>query len=473
MARPIIVDGRHVGSAPDDATDEELAALAEELSAGTAAYARGAEAIGEPPIYQRRRIPGTSIDLPFSLEDVAEALPAAAATGAAFLGTRSPVAAAAAGSAAGEAGRQLLRRGMGAAAATGMVQRATGMDPDSPEAAVAGFVGEATLGATRPRVARLLRGAAGGAEHSAERAVVRDILGGARTEREIEEAPKLAKRALAAKLLRSSTTRGRLARAEAALGKATATADVETRAARQAGTLVEAEPVLTAIQGELPASIPGSGVARKATRAERNAVLKVLDDELSAIVNTGGRSATGTAVPADVALGEIKALDAQLDAMYRRGALDPALGKAGVKAGVDAFRVQLRAVLPELADARLEKHELIMITEMLERQLGEQFTARGAVHPAAGVLGAAAIGRPAPAAARAASAIAGMTAPLTIPARYLFAKLAAGGANTAQLWLRAANLFGLNRTTEQEIRYRERNRRAQRALRQQAEGVVP
>src|SRR5574341_1038537 len=460
MARPIIVDGRHVGSAPDDATDEELAALAEELSAGTAAYARGAEAIGEPPIYQRRRIPGTSIDLPFSLEDVAEALPAAAATGAAFLGTRSPVAAAAAGSAAGEAGRQLLRRGMGAPAATGMVQRATGMDPDSPEAAVAGFVGEATLGATGARVARLLRGAAGGAEHSAERAVVRDILGGARTEREIEEAPKLAKRALAAKLLRSSTTRGRLARAEAALGKATATADVETRAARQAGTLVEAEPVLTAIQGELPASIPGSGVARKATRAERNAVLKVLDDELSAIVNTGGRSATGTAVPADVALGEIKALDA-------------ALGKAGVKAGVDAFRVQLRAVLPELADARLEKHELIMITEMLERQLGEQFTARGAVHPAAGVLGAAAIGRPAPAAARAASAIAGMTAPLTIPARYLFAKLAAGGANTAQLWLRAANLFGLNRTTEQEIRDRERNRRAQRALRQQAEGVVP
>src|SRR5574341_145134 len=448
MARPIIVDGRHVGSAPDDATDEELAALAEELSAGTAAYARGAEAIGEPPIYQRRRIPGTSIDLPFRLEDVAEALPAAAATGAAFLGTRSPVAAAAAGSAAGEAGRQLLRRGMGAPAATGMVQRATGMDPDSPEAAVAGFVGEATLGATGARVARLLRGAAGGAEHSAERAVVRDILGGARTEREIEEAPKLAKRALAAKLLRSSTTRGRLARAEAALGKATATADVETRAARQAGTLVEAEPVLTAIQGELPASIPGSGVARKATRAERNAVLKVLDDELSAIVNTGGRSATGTAVPADVALGEMKA-------------------------GVDAFRVQLRAVLPELADARLEKHELIMITEMLERQLGEQFTARGAVHPAAGVLGAAAIGRPAPAAARAASAIAGMTAPLTIPARYLFAKLAAGGANTAQLWLRAANLFGLNRTTEQEIRYRERNRRAQRALRQQAEGVVP
>lgn len=61
-------------------------------------------------------------------------------------------------------------------------------------------------------------------------------------------------------------------------------------------------------------------------------------------------------------------------------------------------------------------------------------------------------------------------ASLSAAGKRLFAKLSEGGAHTAQLWIRAADAFGLNTTTEDGIR--ERNRKAQRALQSQAQGVV-
>ncbi|HEY2976836.1 MAG TPA: hypothetical protein VGJ35_02630, partial [Burkholderiaceae bacterium] len=219
-----------------------------------------------PPL-QSRRIPGTDIDLPFSVADMAEFLPAAVAGGATYLATRQPGAAAVVGSAAGEAGRQLLRRAFGAPAAPGVMQRALDLDPNSPPAAAVSLGGEAAAGVAGAGFSKLLGALGRGAEQSAERSIVRDILGGARTEREVAEAPALAKRAQAAGILRSITKRSRLARAQEALSVASKDAAAKTTAARQAGATVEAGPVLDAIQNELPAAIPGSGAPRRAVAA--------------------------------------------------------------------------------------------------------------------------------------------------------------------------------------------------------------
>jgi hypothetical protein len=430
------------------------------------------DSIGPAPWYQQHNIPGTNVELPFSVEDAAEALPAAVGTGAALLATKNPGVAGTVGGMTGEAARQLFRRAVGAPAATGVAQRALHLDPNSPEAAAAGLGGEALAGVAGGVVSKGAKALSGVATDSAERAIVRDILGGARTEREIMEAPRLAKRAQAAGIIKKWTQKGRLATAQSALNTATADAAAKTNAARAAGATVEAGPVLDAIQNELPSSIPGPvGMPRRAAGAERRAASRVLNDEIDAVINTGG-GPTGTAVPLDVTFGEIDALDAQLEAMYRRGALDPALGKSATKAGVDSWRAQLHAALPEVADARLTKHELITITEMMKRHLAERFSARGAGHPVAGVAGSAAVGRYSPASASLFSAVAGKLAPLTIPGRQIAAKLLSGGAKTAQLWVRAADLAGLNKTIEDQIKDIERNRRAQQALQTQAQGVI-
>lgn len=428
------------------------------------------DSIGPTPWYRSNRVPGTSIDLPFNVEDAAEAFPAAAATGAALLATKNPGAASVAGGVAGEAARQLFRRTVGVPQATGIAQRALGLDPNSPEAAAAGLGGEAAAALAGVGASKAAGALGRGAEHSAERSIVRDVLGGARTEREIVEAPALAKRAQAAGIVKNWTKRGRLATAESALSNASGAQDAAYRAAKATGKGVEAGPVLDAIQDELPTSIPGSGAPRKAAAGERRAAGRVLDDELSAIANKGG-GVTGTEIPLDTTLGEIDALDAQLKPMYDRGALDPALGKKATQAGRKAFAAQLRVAFPELADARMTTHELMTIRDMAKRVVDGELQSRGGGHQVAGTVGAAAVGRYGPAASGVFSSMAGAAAPLSIPARQLAAKVLSGGAKTAQFWIHAADFAGLN-TDDDIVKTAERHRKAATALSNQAKGVV-
>lgn len=160
------IDGQQVdieGDRPPNEAEARAALAAHTGRAHTSdgGYLRGAESIGATPWYQQNIPVGFGHQLPFSAEDAAEALPAAAATGAALLATKNPIAAGAFGGVAGEAGRQLFRRAVGAPAATGVVQRAIGADPDSPEAAVAGLAGEG--------VANFAAGASGEIAHNALR----------------------------------------------------------------------------------------------------------------------------------------------------------------------------------------------------------------------------------------------------------------------------------------------------------------
>lgn len=454
------------GSA-DDATPQSANSVARTLA--------GAGTIRATPWYQQRiQLPemlrGTISELP-SAEEAAEWLPAAAATAATMLATRNPGAAATAGGVAGEAARQLLRRAVGEPAAPGLVQEALGADPDSPRAALAGLAGEAAAGRLGALATRALRSGAGGLERSAEKGIINSTLGGAGTEREVAEASALAKRAQAAGIVSKWTHRGRLARAEEALVPARAEAEALTKAARARGTLVEGGPVLSAILDEAPSRIPagpgGPSMERLAAAPERRAVNKVAEDTFNVLGNTGG-GATGSAVPVDVALGEIEAADKLLKPMYKRGALDPAHGKTALQEGRTAWSEQLRAADKELADARLKKHELLTIKEMLQDMVDAEWNTRHS-HEAAAVAGSASVGRLGPAAATIAKAVADKSSPITVPMRQILAKALSGGAHTAQIWLRALDQYG----DDDAVRTAERNHKAQRALQSQAEGVVP
>lgn len=74
-------------------------------------------------------------------ESLTEWLPAAGATAGSF--APAPGLGTAGGAAAGEALRQLIRKSQGEPPATGFVQQATGLDPNSPEAMAAGVAAEA------------------------------------------------------------------------------------------------------------------------------------------------------------------------------------------------------------------------------------------------------------------------------------------------------------------------------------------
>src|SRR3990172_4218351 len=199
-----------------DETGKEIVSPAEE-PAGAAAL-RGVEAISPTPGYQRPiYIPGLG-ELP-SAERIAEALPAGAATVASLLATRSPIVAGGGGATAGEAGRQLLRRAVGAPAGTGAAQRALGLDRDSPGAAAAGLVGEATLGATGGVVTRGLDAFARAVKRSAARSVLNILQ--PRGAREKADALRLAEVAQRERLVPAFSGRpAQTARAERALGEA-------------------------------------------------------------------------------------------------------------------------------------------------------------------------------------------------------------------------------------------------------------
>lgn len=442
---------------------------------GPARTLAGATGISETPWYQQPihtpAIPGVtkSFELP-SPEGVAEWLPAAAATLFGAVATRNPAAATALGAAGGEAGRQLFRRAVGASAAPGMVQEATGTDPDSPAAALEGMGGEALASLLGVKASKALHGLSGGAERSAEDSIIRDILGGATSERRVDEATALAKRAQAAGIVGKWSHRGRLARADEVLAPAHAEAKALTDAARAAGTTVEGMPVLHAIFDEAPASIPrgpgGPGGPRRVAIPEQRAVDRLANDTNDVLLNTGG-GATGSAVPVDVALGEIKALDEALEPMYKRGALDPAHGKKALQVGRKAWGAQLRAADKELADARLKQHELMTLKEMLQEVVDARLKPRGA-HEAVAAASPIVVGRYGPAASSLGKSI-GKLAPITIPIRQILAKALSGGASTAQLWLRALDQYG----EDDAARTAERNRKAHRALQSQAKGVIP
>lgn len=433
-------------------------------------YLRSAESISATPWYQQHVIPGTNVESPISVEGAAEALPAAYATAAAMAATKHPGVAGTVGGMAGEVARQMFRRAVGASAAPGVVQEGLGLDPNSPEAAVAGLAGEGAAGVSGALLSKLLRVFGRGAERGALKDVLRLIQ--PRNAREIARAPQLAERAVAEGVIPPGSSRPtQIARAQKALDSATAEAERLKAEAIGRGQKVEAGPVLGTAIDEVPPMLP-TGTPRRIDRAERMAAVRNAEDANDVILSRGG-GLTGSEVPIEVAIGEREALDKALTAMYEAGRDKPALGKRPVQATVDAWRSAIADADPTLGKANLRRSDLITITEILKEQEAKSILPQRG-EAAAAALGAGAVGR------MSVPAMFGLRtlvenprfASLSRVGKALATKVFNGGAKTAQLWIRAADLSGLDEDTDTAIKQAERNRRAQRALRIGAEGVV-
>lgn len=407
-----------------------------------------------------------------ALEELADLLPAA---GAAVGGIAGGGAGAIPGAAIGESVRQLGRVAAGLPQAPGITQSVLGMDPDSPDAAIAGFAGESLAGSAGALSSKLLNALADASSKSALRSIVRNLLGGARNPMQAEEAVKLARRAQAEGItspLGGMSMESRLARAKAAKEAANSESEFLTHEAIARGETVESLPVLEAIERASPSPLPGGRTAR-VTAAETKAAGKAWSDTADALFSGPMHGPTGTAVPVERMVGEIDRLNDVLETMYERGALKPAKGLKTSKAAVEAARAELRKVVPEVADARLRQHELITITNMIDDAIKSGFLRGGGQRmELAGGAGAAAVGRFGPLASGIAGKVALAAAPLTVPARQLAAKILSGGADTAQLWMRVADLYGWRDLDSDPGKEAERNRKAQDALRGAAEGII-
>jgi hypothetical protein len=439
-----------------------------------------ATSIGPTPGYQRHFNMhdvigvGPDIDLP-SMEDVAETLPAAVAGGATMLATKNPVMAGVAGGAAGEAGRQLVRRAFGAPAATGVAQRTLGLDPDSPEAAAAGIGSEALAGVAGAGSAKLLKALSSGLDRSAKRSILNILQ--PRTAREKADAMRLASVAQRENLVPAMSGRAsQLERAKAALAGAKADSDAITQRGVAAGQTVEARPVIDAAVDSIPANLPGvpgaiNTVTPRSGHAVRRAASQVADDVFNTVANTGGGS---TKVPLEAAISERRRLDELLTAMYDAGREQAPIGTRSVQTAADAWRGAIADSFPDLGAANLRQSDLIHITEMMRRAAAEaeRTGGMGTSMQEAGAIGAGAVGRMSvPAMLGVRSLVtAAPFASLSAAGKRLAAKLAEGGAQTAQLWVRAADLSGLSKTVDDQIKERERHRKAAAALRTQAEG---
>lgn len=476
------IDGRQYdieGSRPPSEQEARQAVGAFQQSAAQPAAPTQPPASIRPTPLHQRRIPilsellqGSGPDRGgTSIEDLVEAIPAAGATAAGFLATRNPVAASAAGATAGEAVRQLFRRAVGSPQATGLVQQGLGLDPNSPEAAAASFGGEGLASLAGGGIAKLLRALSGATGRSAQRSVLNILQarGNEGAARGPIEEMRLARVATDEGVVPAG--RGRqvmLDRAREALSGARARATALTAEGTAAGRTVNADPVFQSALAEIPPT-PGGFVPRTG-QPQRAAAEAAADDVLDLMASRGSSQ-----VPLETAIAERQRLDGLLETMYKAGRDAAPESKAAVQSSADAWRRAIGESYPELGAANLRLSDLIKITQMMEESLANVTRSGAAVGGGeAAAVGAGAVGRlsiPAMLGARALTT-AGPFASLSAAGKRVAAKLFEGGARSAQLWVRAANIWGLDEPADDPARIADRNLRARRALNQQAQGVV-
>lgn len=419
--------------------------------------------VGASPWY-REPLPGTSVNT----EDLAEFAPAAGATAGALATTKSPVIAGAAGGAAGEAARQMFRRAIGVKPATGIMQEMTGADPDSLGGAAVSIAGEAAAGGAGGVLDKILRWAGRASAHSADRTIVKRLLQPS-TPVEKDEAVRLAGVATREGLVPAGSNRARqVALAEKALGEARTNSQALEQLGVQGGREVDAMPVLQAAIDEIPTNLPGGGPARTGGPV-RTAATDAAEDVFDTIANTSQPGSTR--VPLAASMSERRRLDDLLEVMYENGRENAPESRRAIKTSADAWRRAIAADYPELGAANLRQHDLITITKMMKRAL--KASERGASAIDAETAGAAVSGRMSIPFMDTFRTVAGLgpVASLNASGKRLLGRLLEGGANTAQLWVRAATMYGLDED-EDAIATAERHRRAQQALRRDAKGVV-
>ncbi len=436
QGNPISEQPREGGARPTY-LDDQGNPLIEDDVAGAAALSK-ITGISPLPSYQKDIPLWGDTRLPFSVEGVAEALPAGVATLAALLTTRSPTVAGVVGGAAGEAGRQVLRRVVGAPAATGVTQRALGLDPDSPEAAVAGVAGEATAGVAGGMAERFFRGARNFLRKSELRSLM-NILQPSKA-RDVAKWRQLGNRMVKEGVAPAGSSRTtQLARAERALGESSA--DRASIEAGLKGSEVPVDDVVNRVVGEIPEMLP-SGAPSRVGAVPRRAAERSASDVLDVIEATSPR---GTTVPFEVAQKEKRRLDKLLERLYEGGRENVPATLRPTKVAADAWRHTISEAFPDLGTANLRESELLTITRLLKGALekAEFQGGLGVASQEAAAFGAGSVGRmsvPAMVAAKA-GVTSGPFASLSAAAKRTMNKLLAAPQHTSQAWVRVADFF--------------------------------
>lgn len=295
---------------------------------------------------------------------------------------------AALGAAGGEAVRQIGRRAMGQPSATGLIQRATGMDPDSPMAAVTGLAAEAALGGSAEKAAQLMRWASGAFKGWADKSRWALLRPGS-TAADEASGIALAERMKTEGVAPSFSGRAeQVERAEAALADAT-----RRRATAETGhadDVVNAESVVERVTEQIPEKLPGGDIPRVG-RPQRGAAGRVADDVQDALAEIGGG---GYDVPFPAAQTEKRRWDALLQDFYESGRATPSPSLKPTKGAADAWRAAIADQYPDIGAANLRESELIDIARMLKAaQRSEQLGSPAVAGSLASGVGAGATGR--------------------------------------------------------------------------------
>lgn len=398
-----------------------------------------------------------------SPEGFAEGLPAATATAASMATTKNPALTAAAASGAGEAGRQLFRRAIGVPAATGNVQRAFDLDPESAGAAVAGIAGEGLTGLIGGLLSKVLNGTATAADKSALRSI--NNLVQTTKKKDLARWKPLAQRTRTEGISSPALTRATtVRRAEEALKDASSKLSNLEEEAISSGRTISTEDLLREAEGLRPQRLPTGDLPATAASAERSAGRAIGDIRKVAEAYPEG-------VPMEAALAERRRLDTLIKRFYEGGADMPPESKAAAKGAADIYRRLINAD-PSLAEANLRKSELLALNRLL-KTAAEKSEREGFLGPAgaeASAAAAGAVGRmsiPAMLAGRAGIASAPVTT-ISSTLKSALSKILRAGGDSAQAWIRLGELFG----DTADIDELELRRRAERELRQAGEGVV-
>ena len=348
-------------------------------------------------------------------EGALEVAPAVGGTAGAALGAAPGAALGAAG---GEAVRQIGRRALGQPSATGLIQRATGMDPDSPAAAATGIAAEAALGGSAEKIAQAMRWASGALGDWARRSRW-GLVRRAANPRDEAKFAELTSRLESEDIAPAFSGRAeQVSRAERRLADARATR--EAVEASHAGGTVNAEPVLQRAVDYIPEKLPGGEIPQVGGGA-RSAARRVAEDVETSLRSIGGG---GYDVPLPKAMAEKRRWDDILSDFYAKGRTEPSPQLKPSQNAADAWRGAIADAYPDLGAANMRESELITIARLLKEMQGlEARGTAGAAGQVAAGIGAGAAGR------------------TGVPAS-IFARMGVGGPRVTSLTARGEALLG-------------------------------
>jgi hypothetical protein len=389
-------------------------------------------------------ISGFSIDplLGKTGEEVTELLPMAGATAGGAAGS---LPGATGGAAAGEAARQGIRAAVGLPPGTGIVQKLTGMDPESPEAMLTGLVAES---AVTPVIGAAARGAGNVAEWF-NRSSLRSIINllQPRTQRDKVEALKLAARVVHEGIAPSGSTRAaQLETAKKLTEEAGQDVSQELVRLRGSGVEVPTTDVLTALRAAVPKKLP-AGEIPEADAALRRAAERVLRDTEKVVAGRDN-------VPLGVAVRERRRLDRILRSFHQSRRTRVPATQEFMKVAADNWRNAIHETHPSLGIKDTRFSELLNVTRLLRDAYEESIRVGGLGSSAAegASAGAALAGRQSILFMNTAKASIGTGpwASMSSKGKRLFAKILQAGAPTAQAWLRLADKFDVPEASPDE-----------------------